>query len=109
MTSLTDGLSSIAPHLTIRFFLLLLLSSDGLMTLADFAALCRTLFRNEQGKAYAIEESRIQEMFDVFDQNQVNSFNQTWIASYSILYSPNRMVTLTLKSLPFAGNNGLNR
>ncbi|XP_046633855.1 nicotinamidase-like [Daphnia pulicaria] len=44
--------------------------SDGLMTLSDFAALCRTLFRNEQGKAYAIEESRLQEMFDVFDRNQ---------------------------------------
>ncbi len=41
------------------------------MTLSDFAALCRTLFRNEQGKAYAIEESRLQEMFDVFDRNQV--------------------------------------
>lgn len=41
------------------------------MTLSDFAALCRTLFRNEQGKAYAIEDSRLQEMFDVFDHNQV--------------------------------------
>lgn len=45
--------------------------SDGLMTLSDFAALCRTLFRNEQGKAYAIEDDRLQEMFDVFDRNQV--------------------------------------
>ena len=41
------------------------------MTLADFAALCRTLFRNERGKAYAIEDQRQQEMFDVFDRNQV--------------------------------------
>ncbi|XP_032799639.1 uncharacterized protein LOC116936568 [Daphnia magna] len=44
--------------------------NDGLMTLSDFAALCRTLFRNEQGKAYAIEDCRLQEMFDVFDRNQ---------------------------------------
>jgi hypothetical protein len=50
--------------------------SDGLMTLSDFAALCRTLFRNEQGKAYAIEESRLQEMFDVFDGNQVKTENK---------------------------------
>lgn len=45
--------------------------SDGLMTYADFVALCRTLFRNEQGKAYAIEENRMQEMFQVFDDNSV--------------------------------------
>lgn len=44
--------------------------SDGLMTLVDFAALCRTLFRNERGKAYAVEDQRLQEMFDVFDRNQ---------------------------------------
>jgi hypothetical protein len=47
------------------------------MTLSDFAALGRTLFRNEQGKAYAIEESRLQEMFDVFDRNQVINKNNS--------------------------------
>lgn len=46
------------------------------MTLSDFAALCRTLFRNEQGKAYAIEDCRLQEMFDVFDRNQVQNKNK---------------------------------
>ena len=44
------------------------------MTLSDFGALCRTLFRNEQGKAYAIENKRLREMFDVFDQNKVSFF-----------------------------------
>jgi len=45
------------------------------MTLVDFAALCRTLFRNERGKAYAVEDQRLQDMFDVFDRNQVSSIN----------------------------------
>lgn len=41
------------------------------MTVADFGALCRTLFRNEQGKAYVIDDTQVQEMFDVFDRNKV--------------------------------------
>lgn len=69
-------------------------NSDGLMTLSDFAALCRTLFRNEQGKAYAIEENRLQEMFDVFDQNQV------WWKSciFSIIHS---LVLVSNFKIPF--------
>lgn len=43
--------------------------SDGLLALADFASLCRALFRNDQGKAYSISDKHLQEMFDVFDKN----------------------------------------
>lgn len=46
-------------------------SSDGLLALADFASLCRALFRNDQGKAYSISDKHLQEMFDVFDKNGV--------------------------------------
>ena len=59
------------------------------MTLVDFAALCRTLFRNERGKAYAVEDQRLQEMFDVFDRNQVCSINfaikQSLFSSFSLI------------------------
>jgi len=43
---------------------------DGLMTPADFAMLCRTLFRNPHGKAYSIEKAVLEDMFNVFDANQ---------------------------------------
>jgi len=49
---------------------------DGLMTPADFAMLCRTLFRNPHGKAYSIEKAVLEDMFNVFDANQVNV--ETW-------------------------------
>lgn len=47
-------------------------SRDGLMTPADFAMLCRTLFRNPHGKAYPIEKQALEDMFNVFDVNQVH-------------------------------------
>jgi len=43
---------------------------DGLMTPVDFAMLCRTLFRNQHGKAYTIEKKALDDMFSVFDINQ---------------------------------------
>ena len=54
------------------FFSLFYFISDGLLTLSDFASLCRALFRNDQGKAYSINEKHLQDMFDVFDLNEVN-------------------------------------
>jgi len=44
--------------------------SDGLMTFTDFGTLCRTLFRNQLGKAYVIEDKTVEDMFNVFDVNQ---------------------------------------
>lgn len=42
-----------------------------MLTLNDFSTLTRALFRNDQGKAYPVEETQLKEMFDVFDLNQV--------------------------------------
>lgn len=50
-------------------------SRDGLMTPADFAMLCRTLFRNPHGKAYPIEKQALEDMFNVFDVNQDGYIN----------------------------------
>lgn len=66
------------------FFVVVATYSDGLMTVADFGALCRTLFRNEQGKAYVIDDTRLQEMFDVFDRNQVLPGNARFICLASL-------------------------
>lgn len=67
------------------FCVVVVIYSDGLMTVADFGALCRTLFRNEQGKAYVIDDTRLQEMFDVFDRNQVLPGNAVYMSCYSLL------------------------
>jgi Ca2+-binding EF-hand superfamily protein len=40
---------------------------DGFISLAEFALICRVLFRNDQGKIYGLEEDRLREIFSVFD------------------------------------------
>ena len=81
------------------------------MTLSDFGALCRTLFRNEQGKAYAIENKRLREMFDVFDQNKV-SFFYYYYSQHKYFWRiilTSRTATLVSKNSRSAGSSGLNR
>lgn len=82
------------------------------MTFADFVALCRTLFRNEQGKAYAIEEGRMQEMFQVFDKNSVSARPAScyfFIAFAECPFSLARTATSTSRSSPSAGSSGSSR
>lgn len=46
------------------------LFSDGLLSLAEFAVLCRALFRNDKGHIYTVPDDQIDNMFSVFDKNQ---------------------------------------
>lgn len=42
---------------------------DGKLDLEEFRLICRALFRNDKGKIYTLEQSRLQEIFKVFDAN----------------------------------------
>lgn len=44
--------------------------SDGLLSLEEFRIICRALFRNEKGNVYELEESKLKQIFDVFDKNK---------------------------------------
>lgn len=43
--------------------------SDDLLSLSEFALICRALFRNDKGHIYVVPQERLEEMFTVFDKN----------------------------------------
>ncbi|CAL4085364.1 unnamed protein product [Meganyctiphanes norvegica] len=43
---------------------------DGFLSQAEFAALCRALFRNERGKPYPVEQDMLNNIFTIFDTNK---------------------------------------
>ncbi|XP_047102120.1 uncharacterized protein LOC124721279 isoform X1 [Schistocerca piceifrons] len=45
-------------------------NGDGLIDKGEFASICRTLFRNDRGFIYNIEQPQIEEMHAVFDLNK---------------------------------------
>lgn len=48
---------------------LFLFYSDGKLDLDEFRLICRALFRNDKGKIYTLEEEKLKDVFEVFDQN----------------------------------------
>lgn len=44
--------------------------SDGLLSLAEFAVICRALFRNDKGHIYAVPDDQLEQIFSVFDKNE---------------------------------------
>lgn len=50
--------------------LLLLFSSDDLLSLTEFTLICRALFRNDKGHIYVVPDDQLKQMFSVFDKNQ---------------------------------------
>ena len=83
------------------------------MTFTDFGTLCRTLFRNQLGKAYVIEDKTVEDMFNVFDVNQVFIFFLNVIILFLIgsmmVVVVDRIVTLIFKNFISAGSTGSNR
>ncbi|XP_022914874.1 nicotinamidase isoform X2 [Onthophagus taurus] len=43
--------------------------SDGKLDLDEFRLICKALFRNDKGKIYSLEENKLKEIFDIFDQD----------------------------------------
>lgn len=43
--------------------------SDGKLDVEEFKLISRALFRNDKGKIYSLEDSKIREIFTVFDKN----------------------------------------
>jgi len=50
-----------------------LFDRDGRLDRKEFAAVCRSLFRNDRGKIYSLEPKQMEEVFDMFDRNKVKT------------------------------------
>ena len=48
-------------------------SRDGKLSVDEFGALCRALFRDAAGSPYPLEIKKLAHMFSAFDTNQVRS------------------------------------
>ena len=46
--------------------------SDGKLSVDEFGALCRALFRDGTGSPYPLEIKKLAQMFSAFDTNQVS-------------------------------------
>lgn len=44
-------------------------NGDGKLDIDEFRLICKALFRNDRGKIYTLEESKVADIFQVFDQN----------------------------------------
>lgn len=40
------------------------------MDLDEFRLICKALFRNDRGKIYGLEEGRLKQVFETFDENE---------------------------------------
>ena len=47
--------------------------SDGSLTINEFSALLKALFRNEKGKPYPVDQHMCNELFMIFNQSGVRS------------------------------------
>lgn len=43
---------------------------DGKLDIDEFSLICRALFRNDSGKIYNLEQSKVRDIFSVFDKNK---------------------------------------
>lgn len=46
------------------------MSSDDLLSLAEFTLICRALFRNDKGHIYVLADEKVEQMFTIFDKNE---------------------------------------
>lgn len=44
-------------------------NGDGKLDLDEFRLICKALFRNDRGKIYTLEECKVADIFEVFDEN----------------------------------------
>lgn len=44
-------------------------NGDGKLDIDEFRLICKALFRNDRGKIYSLDEKKVAEIFEVFDQN----------------------------------------
>lgn len=72
--------------------------SDGQLDLDEFRLICKALFRNDRGKIYGLEERRLKEVFDTFDENKDGFIDKDeftfcwnhWIKTVRVYYFNNK-------------------
>ncbi|CAM1314845.1 Uncharacterised protein g6664 [Pycnogonum litorale] len=64
---------------------------DGALNLAEFTALCSSLFSNSKNETYPIQEMHITEIFSIFDKNKNNK-----IDSYEFQFCWEKWITIII-------------
>lgn len=62
----------------------------------EFSLICRALFRNDKGKIYALEEQKLEQIFDVFDKN-----SDGYVDRDEFIFCWNHWIKVVRKSLNF--------